>query len=60
LIRHGRVRLFDTFDEHDVYCARVGFIPTGSQVLENLSKSEAEKSAGMLAFLISIFSVRKV
>jgi hypothetical protein len=30
------------------------------QVLENLSKSEAEKSAGMLAFLISIFSVRKV
>jgi len=30
------------------------------QVLENLSRSEAEKSAGMLVLLISIFSVRKV
>jgi hypothetical protein len=31
-----------------------------AQVLENLSKKRAEKSAGILVFLISIFSVRKV
>jgi hypothetical protein len=34
--------------------------PVRSPMLENLPKSEAEKSAGMLTFLILIFSVRKV
>jgi hypothetical protein len=37
-----------------------GVNPGRSQMLENLPKSEPKKSAGMLAFLISIFSVRKV
>ena len=48
------------FDEHDVHCAPVGSTPNGIQALESLSKSKAEESAGMLAFLISIISVMKV
>jgi hypothetical protein len=43
-----------------MYEVHRGSNPAGSQVLENLAKVEADKSAGMLAFLISIFVVRKV
>lgn len=37
-----------------------GFNAAGSQVLENLSKNEGDKSAEMLAFLIRVVGVRKV
>jgi hypothetical protein len=44
-------------DRHD---DRRGLQGAGNQVLENLSKSEAEKSAEMLDFQISILRGRKV
>ena len=46
--------------EFAIFAPMIHVIKVRSQVLENLCKTEAEKSTEMLVFLSSLFSVRKV